>query len=368
MEKIKKDKFNNFYDLFAETYWELSGYGVLSGNNPGILMSDSESNPTSALMFTPEGILIVGNHENDEFNRRLKDWFENNFIPKGIEEGKYEFEFYFNPKWEKTLKEIFKIRNLISYKRFHYLNNLEIDFQPNIPKGFEAKLITKKLINKLPESKHLKHIEKWIINNWEDYLSFEEKGFAYCILEDNDIVSYSISDCKYEDKCEIGIHTNTKYKKQGFAYQTVLLMLKYAKENKYSQVGWHCAQDNMGSFKTAEKTGFKLDREYNGYWGSFDETNHLVYMGIEKIKIDNDIENAENLFRKAERRKNMKDYLYYDIACALSNSKYCEKSIEYLKKAIKAGFKNKGHILDDPDLNNIREKNKWKEIEQLLNC
>jgi len=57
---------------------------------------------------------------------------------------------------------------------------------------------------------------------------------------------------------------------------------------------------------------------------------------------------------------------YYNLACDYSMLGDLENSLKNLKIAILLGFKNKKYIKKDPDLENLRKTEKFKEIEKLL--
>ncbi|MDR1369250.1 MAG: transglutaminase domain-containing protein [Dysgonamonadaceae bacterium] len=54
--------------------------------------------------------------------------------------------------------------------------------------------------------------------------------------------------------------------------------------------------------------------------------------------------------------------IYYNLACAYSMTKKKDKAIDYFKKAVEAGFDEKGHIEEDTDLDNIRKDKRFIKI------
>jgi tetratricopeptide (TPR) repeat protein len=53
---------------------------------------------------------------------------------------------------------------------------------------------------------------------------------------------------------------------------------------------------------------------------------------------------------------------YYNIACIYARQSKTEKSIDWLKKAIKKGYKNWDLIKTDKDLENIRGSSFYEEL------
>ena len=58
---------------------------------------------------------------------------------------------------------------------------------------------------------------------------------------------------------------------------------------------------------------------------------------------------------------------YYNLACDYSLIGDIENSLKNLKIAIILGFKNKDYIRKDPDLKNLRNNKRFKEIEKIIN-
>jgi len=262
---------NNYYKcikIFRELNWHLSSLAVLAGNNPGEVLVDSLQNPESVFMISPEGCYLAGEAENDKFIAEMKEYFENDFIQNWTED---EFEVIFLPKWKTASKIIFGSRPLIGYKRFHYtvdLKKFTVDVNAQIfPIGTE-------FVRNNLQLKNMDHIKNWIMNNWGSYKKYDETGFGNYYLAEDRILSWSVCDCIYKNRCEIGIWTDDENRRKGFASNVVRSMLKSAKDRGMTEVGWHCSSDNIGSYKTAEKAGFRKEREYFAYYGFIDKNRY----------------------------------------------------------------------------------------------
>ena len=89
-------------------------------------------------------------------------------------------------------------------------------------------------------------------------------------MHEQQVVSWSIADCVSGERCEIGIHTLPEYRRQGLATITAAAAVDFAFSHGFKVVGWHCDDDNVGSWKTAEKVGFFKERDYVFYLHAFD--------------------------------------------------------------------------------------------------
>jgi len=365
MIKVDKNKYDEFLGLFDELSWHLSSLAVLEGNNPGELYISDNKDRSSAFLISPEGCYLAGNPDNKTFNVSLKKFFEGDFLRKWKTE---EFELVFNPKWESTAFWIFQKRPLFKYNRFHYTIKISDFNWHRLDIGDKFKPISLKpdfVKNNLKIS-NMDHINKWILNNWGNYDNFKKRGFSFYILVNNPVLSWSVCDCIYQDRCEIGIHTDPKHRKQGLASNVVNAMLNHAFKSGIKEIGWHCAADNTGSYKTAEKAGFTKEREYYAYFGSRDEKKHYFTRTICFLFIDHNITKARECWQKASLKYDYESYFYYDIACGFALNKVNKDAFLNLKKAIKLGFNDKDHLLNDKDLNNIHTDPEWEKVITLL--
>ena len=87
----------------------------------------------------------------------------------------------------------------------------------------------------------------------------------------SEIVSWSLSDCVSGDRCEIGIRTVPAHRRRGLATVTAAAAVEHALSHSFTVVGWHCPNDNLGSIGTAERVGFRRERDYSAYYAFLDE-------------------------------------------------------------------------------------------------
>lgn len=270
MLEVEKKYYTNFLELFQELNWHLSSLVVLAGNNPGLVYADSATKPTFAFMISPEGCYLAGDTNNSDFIFKLKEYFENQFIPNWKQA---EFEIIFLPKWETASKIIFESRPLIRYKRFHYTTIL--DKLETIGKfKNHVKFIQPDFVENNLNLKNMEYVKIWIKHNWGSYENFEKKGFGSYIVNEEKVLSWSVCDCIFQDRCEIGIWADEDIRRKGLATEVVKANLQLAFKKGFKEVGWHCSADNTGSYKTAEKAGFKSEREYFSYYGLKDKSKY----------------------------------------------------------------------------------------------
>jgi RimJ/RimL family protein N-acetyltransferase len=242
---------------------ELAAYNVsipalLDSNNPGRVFADDSVTPQVVFLETVEGFFLAGQPENDTFYPQFNQHIQATYHPEMV------FGVETSPaKWQEKFSDLFAPRTIVNQARRHYVCTAlrYTDWQQNLADGFSVRRIDADLLDN-PNLTIPEHIPGWIHNNWGSREQYLRLGFGFCTLHENQVVSWSLADCTSGTRCEIGIRTHEDYRQQGLASITAAAAVHYALNNGYTEVGWHCADDNTGSWKTAEKVGFVKERDY----------------------------------------------------------------------------------------------------------
>ncbi|MGW0231390.1 GNAT family N-acetyltransferase [Actinopolymorpha singaporensis] len=107
------------------------------------------------------------------------------------------------------------------------------------------------------------HLRRWMEGNWGSKDRFLSHGFGAVALHGDAVASWSLADCVVGNRAEIGIHTAPEHRRRGLASQVAGAAVTLAFDQGVTEVGWHCNDDNLGSYRTAESVGFTLQRLYH---------------------------------------------------------------------------------------------------------
>lgn len=142
-----------------------------------------------------------------------------------------------------------KIENAVIEKRLFF--NYGKDVPPVIPKlpdGFELCEINADLLKKIKGG-----ITPYF--SWDSAESFLENGKGYCVVKGDTAAAWAFSAAVSSTEIDIGIETNSEYRRLGLAEIAAKKMIEYCfKQNK--RPVWACHQSNIASKKLAEKLGF----------------------------------------------------------------------------------------------------------------
>lgn len=151
---------------------------------------------------------------------------------------------------DETVEDHFrKNKNVTIEKRlfFNYGNNFPPKI-PELPDGFELCEINAELLKKI-----IGNITPYF--SWDSAESFLEKGKGYCVVKGGTVAAWAFSAAVSSTEIDIGIETDSEYRRLGLAEIAAKKMLNYCFEQNKRPV-WACHQDNTASRKLAEKLGF----------------------------------------------------------------------------------------------------------------
>lgn len=346
--ELRKEDHEKVRLLFKEMYRDVSADAVIDRNNPGTIWVDDKKTPRSALMDSPEGYILVGDPSNKNFSNALNKLFVEEIYPESIKKGKHSFEIHCTGIWEDRIYNvILKGKLPVKVPCAHYLfREMKIpEWKKGIPEGFEILRVDREFLLR----KDLKGFDEVIsrVKEWGSVDNFIEKGFGFCLVHKNTIISRCIADCVSDTRCEIGIGTNHEYRNRGFGALTATATVEYCLDNGFSEIGWHTSQTNIASQKTALAVGFEKVEDYYVYSACFDEFDNYIQNGLYKIYNSDTALEAEKYLEKAFAVKKPTSRLLFAIARGYAINGFEEMAIDYLNKSVSKGFNNLELLLDE---------------------
>jgi RimJ/RimL family protein N-acetyltransferase len=319
MIRLQPDQFSNLRPLFREAEaFNLSVKAMLAGKAPGEAWADDAHHPEVGLVNTSEGHYLSGHpgregHYND-LKATIPDW---------------AFLSLFPAEWAYVLDRIWVNRVARPHPRQHYvLHELLLShWHDRLPDGFEVKRIDAALLAQ--PWQHLDVITRWIRNNWRSTEHFLQDGFGFCVMDvaAQALASCCVADCVFGDQAEVGIKTDSGYRRRGLASVAVAATAEHCLAHGCREIGWHCVASNVGSIATAQKVGFAKERDYVAYSDQLPSENA------------NDLSHAEyaEWARHYERAMASKPQYAINAACARALAGDGALAIQHLRQAVANG-------------------------------
>ena len=245
-----------FYDIFKPLNYNLATISVLKGLTCSKVYTDS-LNPSWAVTSSNNRIFVTGNYMKLGVKKAIQL-----IIKKGADIGNKGFLIYYPPRSRD--KEIGKhIVGVKSYPNWRNYFTLELDTPFNtieLLEGYRIEQITEKFLEK--RYANIEQVKKEMLSERSDLDDFLNKSFGFCMLYNEVIVSWCMSEYNVDRRFEIGIETQTNHRQKGLAVQIAKACINHGIEEGYKYVGWHCWKKNVASNKTALSIGFRYILEY----------------------------------------------------------------------------------------------------------
>lgn len=358
------------YEKVRPVFSELSEFnyallGLLDGLNPGWILADSPENPQSALASTVEGYCLAGDFQDDTFIREINAYLVENFYnDEDIISGDEIFACVYPKAWADKMTALFHPREPLTLIVRHYLcTELKYtDWRNCLPDAFILHRIDKELLEN-PTLNIPDHIHGWINNNWGTQEHYLKHGFGFCIVHENMVSQWSLADCVSKDgRCEIGIWSLPTYRRRGLAAITAAASTEYALSHGFVKVGWHCLDDNVGSYKTAEKVGFYYERSDTNYFckfSSLDQVAAKAWHSFQHGQYQETIALCEQLFARSD---NCPDYTYHIAAQANAAEGNSKQAIKYLNIAIDRGWHDLEYSKNQEQFVILHGSDEWETV------
>ena len=309
--KLKESEYERARPVIEGVDHALAVDAVIDGTCPGSVYVDDVDTPRTLFAETPEGHYLVGYEENEAFNRSLQELIVDEILPKGEKEGWwYLLVHYFPNSWEETLDAMFGGRPVVKdYQEFYAFRERRIDWRENVPSGFCMTRVDRELLERT-DLTNINRINGWAEGNFGSIEGFVTTGFGFCLLHGDEIVSWCMADCVSGDRSEVGIHTDERYRRRGFATLTLAAAVDHCLSNGLTHIGWHCWSSNSPSAATARKVGFEKVLDHHAFHIWFNEIDsHLVNGNIAFMREEFGEAAAwyEKAFRIVEARRDATD-------------------------------------------------------------
>lgn len=216
---------------------------TLEGRTPGKVYVDDVHQPTvSALVINFYNITFLGGN------------IDQNWIDHVAQELSREdkIRIVWPPLYDAKFKPPTTFSEIVDRYEFYDLSSsLE---SVAIPKGFDFREMDRELFERC----------EWyddLVLAYGSAQNFLQHGIGICLITGGEICCEGYAVWRDHEKFEIGVITHEQYRKRGFAYATCSYLNQLCINKGYSTY-WVCNQSNLASVATAQKLGYRVQKEY----------------------------------------------------------------------------------------------------------
>ncbi len=364
MQLVPLESYFRSDHIFQPLDYHLAVPAALQGRSPAQLYADDPLRPRSALLCVQHHFFLAGSAGNEAFNEELYRLFEQTIFPTHPRDGfVLTWE---DPAWEYSLQQaILRDYPPIPGPRQYYelrLNEpgaLPANLPP-LPEGLHLRAVDQELTED-PRLSNRDALLEELLSERPPVTAFLENSFGTCIVSDNRIITWCLSEYNLDRRCEVGIATDADYRGRGLATLTGLAFLLQAQQAGINQVGWHCWTRNEPSGKTALKIGLHKERDYPACFVLADRVANLAVHG--EIALDRgEYQAAADWFARAFHYGEGPGWAYKNAACVYARLDDPETAFHYLDLAIEKGYDDQKDLEENEHLQSLRRDTQWSKM------
>ena len=360
--EMQSDKFESVHPLFAGLRFQPFCTAVLAELRAGRVFVDNRENPQTAFVSREDSwCFLAGKADNTAFNQTLnRAIFERDAVPASVPALLLTCD---SENWNGSIDAIFAPYSPVSMPRRHYIcHTVSFDWRAHLPAGFTVQQMSDTVF-----SRSELHIPDEIRETWEQWHThthpdFRDFGFV-AIHEDPAapaIVSWATIDAVVDGMGDVGLFTVDKYRRCGLAAATSGAAVDYGLSHSLSEISWTCAEDNLGSIRTAEKLGFERQSDYKLYYLAFDEAQHLSMLGYTHLQKGQYEPAIKAIEQSLARNPDQPCYVDFDAARARAGMGDHTKALEHLSHAIDKGWTYIEPLINSKEFESVRIMPEWK--------
>lgn len=266
LHELERSDFEAVRSLVRQIPLACAVEATLDGTCPGRVWVNDAVAPTAAVVDTPEGHYVVGEAQDAGFRQSLVEFVETTVSPGGRGEGWWWFYLRCpTEEWAEAMREVLPAERAVEKPReFYVCEQVAIDWRAGLPAGFDLVRVDERFLRR-EDVANIEPIRRRARSNFGSSERFLEKGFAFCVVHENAIVSDCSADNVSGQRCEVGVHTAEGYRRRGLATYVAAAAVDWALSNGIEAVGWHCLRYNEASGATARRVGFRKAEEYSAF-------------------------------------------------------------------------------------------------------
>jgi GNAT superfamily N-acetyltransferase len=256
----------NLRRLFAPLDFNLAIPSILSGNTPGLLYVDDLQQPSAALARFKDRLFLAGSPAGETLDQSLAQVLCGEILIQARQEGLTAFILQTaDPAWEAHLESILPCLEPIHLVRQYYAcRELNQPWQPMLPPGYQLCQADASLLDTIGLS-GVDDLRMEMVSERPSVEDFLQRSFGVCLLKNETIVGFCLSEYNFVGRCEVGVWTAESHRRRGLGKLMSLALVEQALQRGYTEVGWHCWADNLPSAALALSAGFVLQLDYPVY-------------------------------------------------------------------------------------------------------
>lgn len=345
MYELQQAQFEETRFLFAPLTHHLAIESILAGVCPGRVFVDDVKKPRTAVAWFKRRVFLSGNRSNEMVNRALNRLFTTVYYPEMMEAGLEQsaFTLVYTPGWEQVMDVVLAGKNPMRGQRLCYhLNPAKHEWKVRVPTRFKLRWVNAALLADTSLT-NLDYVTDEMVSERPSVEDFLENSFGVCVVHENEIVGWCMSEYNIGTRCELGIEISERFLRRGLATAVASVIMREAARRGYTEIGWVCDVDNQPSMALAQKLGFSMRCADDTYFAYFDTALNQGMNGNVQLRQQN-YQEAVVWYERAASQENPPVWLLWNTAVAWANLGNKAKTFAYLNQLADMGFDNRAFL------------------------
>jgi hypothetical protein len=341
MYELQQSQFAETRSLFTPLSHHLAIESILAGLTPGRIFVDDVERPRTAVAWFKRRVFLAGNRTDDSVNIALNRLFADVYYPEMKAAGftQSAFTLVYTPGWERAMDVVLAGKDPMRGQRFYYrIDPTKTKWKVRVPREFKLRWVNAALLEDASLT-NPEYVTKEMVSERPSVEDFLEKSFGTCVVQENEIVGWCMSEYNVGKRCELGIETAEQVQQRGLAIATASATIREAARRGYTEIGWLCEFENKPSQALARKLGFSLFRADDTFFAFFDPMLNQGVNGNAQMREQN-FQEAAMWYEQALVHGNGDPpvWLLWNAAIAWANLGNQAKTFTYLNQLVDIGF------------------------------
>ncbi|HRQ39671.1 MAG TPA: GNAT family N-acetyltransferase [Chloroflexota bacterium] len=241
---------------------------ILAGLTPATVYVDNVAEPHTAVTWFHGRVVIAGRVDAPRLTavrHLLLTTYKNEAQAVGLD----VFVIHATNEWQAEIANLLPDLKVIEAPRCYYrLDARNQEWETAVPDGLQLRRVDATLLADATLN-NLDWVTEEMISERPSVADFLDKSFGYCLVHQNEVVAWCMSEYNTGSRCELGIATAEAWQRRGLAKVTATAVIAEALQYGMHDIGWICWAKNEPSVRTAESLGFSRVQEklvYLFFW------------------------------------------------------------------------------------------------------
>jgi GNAT superfamily N-acetyltransferase len=374
-------------DLLSALPYPVPALSVITGGARGRVFVDDPGKPGVAFIWETTGNLFLAGApslngvERGDFREAVADLIARWIIPDGEASGRAMCYLASCPEsWGKHVGSLMPTRPPIKDLRVMYRmdprekHDLLSDLARG-PEGLRLCPVDRGLLNQYSLG-NLGSVRSEIAKMWGDVEHFVEEGVGFCLVHDDQVTSWCLTEYPSGNCCGLGVETDEDWQRQGHGtVVSAACLLACAERGLICH--WDMWGNNIASGRLATKLGFHVRTEYPVDFFWFNEVDNLLVNGSASLRRQGAFRESGVWYEKAFglldagaggsllfKNAGGRWRYYCNAARAWTLAGDCDSALKNLSRAIHEGLPvaEVERLSHDPDLAALRVLDGWRAL------